>query len=87
MNTICKHIHLVKRRFQEGNDDLTNASAEMSSNDGQQQEKEHILTGIRSHPDDIAALKTRVKERLLQIMDKAKHEAVHLRPLSSSKNK
>ena len=59
----------------------------MSSNDGQQQEKEHILTGIRSHPDDIAALKTRVKERLLQIMDEAKHEAVHQRPLSSSKNK
>ena len=41
----------------------------MSSNDGQQQEIEHILTGIRSYPDDIAALKARVKERLLQIME------------------
>ena len=69
MNTICKHIHLVKRSFQGGTDELTNASVEMPSNDGQQQEIEHILTGIRSHPDDIAALKTRVKERLLQIMD------------------
>ena len=69
MNTICKHIHLVKRSLQGGTDELTNASVEMPSNDGQQQEIEHILTGIRSHPDDIAALKTRVKERLLQIME------------------
>ena len=69
MNTICKHIHLVKRSFQGGTDELTNASVEMPSNDGQQQEIEQILTGIRSHPDDIAALKTRVKERLLQIME------------------
>ena len=70
MSTICKHIHLVKRSAaQDGTDEFLNDKDQSSDNDGQQQEIEHILASIRSRPDDITSLKTRVKGTILQIME------------------
>lgn len=69
MSTTCKHVHLVKRSILHDPSQLPSDDKGDISMDCPQQEIENILTCIRSHPDEIASSKRRIKGTLLQIME------------------